>query len=129
MSGPRRIQMSRQHPWRAENPNAVIVARPSKWGNPFDWRDIKPGFRSVNPATSAITEYLTISPKTARELCVLEFRQALAGTYKPDSLTDYPTVDEIRAALAGKDLACWCPLDQSCHADVLLSIAAGEEAP
>jgi hypothetical protein len=28
---------------------------------------------------------------------------------------------EVRLALAGKDLACWCPLDgQPCHADVLL---------
>lgn len=25
--------------------------------------------------------------------------------------------------LRGKDLACWCPLDQPCHADVLLEIA------
>jgi hypothetical protein len=25
--------------------------------------------------------------------------------------------------LAGHDLACWCPLDQPCHADVLLEIA------
>jgi len=25
--------------------------------------------------------------------------------------------------LKGKDLACWCPLDQPCHADVLLKIA------
>ena len=25
--------------------------------------------------------------------------------------------------LAGKDLACWCPLDQPCHADVLLELA------
>lgn len=29
-------------------------------------------------------------------------------------------------ALRGKDLACWCPLDQPCHADVLLEIANGE---
>lgn len=27
------------------------------------------------------------------------------------------------AELRGKDLACWCPLDQPCHADVLLAIA------
>ena len=27
------------------------------------------------------------------------------------------------AELRGKDLACWCPLDQPCHADVLLEIA------
>lgn len=32
---PKRIQMSRQRPWRAENPDAVIVARPSAWGNPY----------------------------------------------------------------------------------------------
>jgi len=32
-------------------------------------------------------------------------------------------VEAIRSALAGKDLACWCPLDQPCHADVLLEIA------
>ena len=25
--------------------------------------------------------------------------------------------------LRGKDLACWCPLDQPCHADVLLKVA------
>ncbi|SII07108.1 Uncharacterised protein [Mycobacteroides abscessus subsp. abscessus] len=27
--------------------------------------------------------------------------------------------------LAGHDLACWCPLDQPCHADVLLELANG----
>ena len=32
-----------------------------------------------------------------------------------------------RSELKGKDLACWCPLDQPCHADVLLKIA-NEEA-
>ena len=35
--------------------------------------------------------------------------------------------DEYRAELAGKNLACWCPLDQPCHADVLLEIANREE--
>lgn len=33
------------------------------------------------------------------------------------------TPDEIRTYLRGKDLACWCPLNQPCHADVLLEIA------
>ncbi|MEK9211512.1 DUF4326 domain-containing protein [Sphingomonas sp. 2378] len=28
-------------------------------------------------------------------------------------------------ALRGKNLACWCPLDKPCHADVLLEIANG----
>jgi hypothetical protein len=34
---------------------------------------------------------------------------------------------EVRAALAGKDLACWCKPDQPCHADVLLCWACGED--
>lgn len=38
-------------------------------------------------------------------------------------------VADIRLALAGKDLACWCPPGQPCHADVLLEIANSEEAP
>ena len=29
----------------------------------------------------------------------------------------------IRESLKGKNLACWCPLDQPCHADILLEIA------
>jgi Domain of unknown function (DUF4326) len=29
----------------------------------------------------------------------------------------------LRRDLAGRDLACWCPLDQACHADVLLEVA------
>jgi hypothetical protein len=33
--------------------------------------------------------------------------------------------EDIRASLRGLDLACWCPLDQPCHADVLLEIANG----
>jgi hypothetical protein len=28
------------------------------------------------------------------------------------------------APLLGRDLACWCPLDQPCHADVLLELLA-----
>lgn len=33
-----------------------------------------------------------------------------------------PVVFDL-SELRGKDLACWCPLDQPCHADVLLEIA------
>lgn len=32
-------------------------------------------------------------------------------------------VDDVVRDLAGRDLACWCPLDQPCHADVLLDLA------
>lgn len=33
---------------------------------------------------------------------------------------------QVRFELGGKDLACWCGLDQICHADVLLHIANAE---
>jgi hypothetical protein len=29
----------------------------------------------------------------------------------------------LRRDLAGRDLACWCPLDQPCHGDILLELA------
>ncbi len=37
--------------------------------------------------------------------------------------TGYPL-----AALRGKNLACWCPLDKPCHADVLLDLANRAQA-
>ena len=36
--------------------------------------------------------------------------------------TPYPPLSELR----GRDLVCWCPLDQPCHADVLLEVANQE---
>jgi hypothetical protein len=35
-------------------------------------------------------------------------------------------VEVIRRELGGKNLACWCPLNQQCHADVLLELANGK---
>ena len=37
----------------------------------------------------------------------------------------YPHIKDVHS-LAGHDLACWCPLDQPCHADVLLELANRE---
>jgi hypothetical protein len=33
------------------------------------------------------------------------------------------SVEDVKRELRGRDLACYCPLDESCHADVLLAIA------
>jgi hypothetical protein len=33
------------------------------------------------------------------------------------------TVGDVKRELRGRDLACYCPLDEPCHADVLLAIA------
>jgi len=33
------------------------------------------------------------------------------------------TVDDAKRELRGRDVACYCPLDEPCHADVLLRVA------
>ncbi len=43
---------------------------------------------------------------------------------KDDGALPYD-VAEVRARLAGRDLACWCPQGEPCHADVLLHWANG----
>lgn len=121
---PRRIQMSRQHPWRAEHPNAVIVARPSKWGNPFP---VSVYGLDLSIALFRNTALGIWNPG----LLAAETDEHLAKTYQAHHdwmhrIGFHPT-EIIRYELRGRDLACWCPLDQACHGDVLLSIAVGEE--
>ena len=111
---PQRVQMSRQHPWRAEHPDAVIVARPSKWGNPERMLD-----RSKAEREDAYWWFARF---------IKERRAGEPATVFIASHIGYPSDAEIVAELAGRDLACWCPLDQPCHADVLLEIANGGDA-
>jgi uncharacterized protein DUF4326 len=49
---------------------------------------------------------------------VAAFRAWLASTQAGKALAD-----AARVELRGRNLACWCPLDGPCHADVLLEIA------
>lgn len=117
---PKRIQMSRQHPWRAENPDAVIVARPSKWGNPF--RVIPRNGRLVfEQVTDVGPFWLGTYPRSWRTEALTEAVERFEKFLNLGHIAI--SVDDVRAQLAGKDLACWCPLDQPCHADVLLEIA------
>lgn len=73
---------------------AVYVGRPTKWGNPH---------RIINTDTGQLD----------REESVVVY----------DCNLDPAIEAAARRELAGKDLVCWCPLDQPCHADVLLRIA------
>ncbi|HLM17336.1 MAG TPA: DUF4326 domain-containing protein [Acidimicrobiia bacterium] len=45
--------------------------------------------------------------------------------YRDDLLGDRlaVTVEDVRHELRGRDLACYCPLDEPCHVDVLLAVA------
>ena len=126
---PQRIQMSRQRPWRAEHPDAVIVARPSKWGNPFKvYRCRCCGMWDVIDENGVT--YL-IDHASARHVTRLDNRREAArnavdlyaGLYGFGSLVPERDPWSIAEQLRGRDLACWCPLDLPCHADWLLAVA------
>jgi hypothetical protein len=86
---PKRIQRRKSAGWRMPI-NVVYVGRPTRWGNPFDWRIC------------------------GRAEAVRLFEVHLTGSN--DLLRD------ARSALSGRDLACWCPLGEPCHADALLKV-------
>ncbi len=107
---PIRVQLSRKKGWRMP-PNTVKVARgrgcsvktlgDNGWGNPFVI-----GSPGVPDAASAVAQ----------------FRAWIEAVIADD----YPHPECTREALKdlrGKNLACWCALDQPCHADVLLELA------
>ena len=82
---------------------AVYVGRPSKWGNPY-----------------------SVSGETTAADAVEMFRDMLNRAPQGDGQwgrKGETVFDTIRREVRGHDLACWCPLNQPCHADVLLEIA------
>lgn len=115
---PERIQLSRRKGWRKPE-NTVVVARPTKWGNPFPV-DVEPFTRA-----DAVRMYRDLVVDRVAWITTDEgtrWEQRNRFTVERQA-RPIPTVDEIRSALAGKNLACWCALDQPCHADVLLALA------
>lgn len=104
---PQRIQLQRRKGWNLQRASlalnglpAVNCARPGRWGNPF-----KIGS--------------TYGPNTIPDACtaVACFRVNLLRGTLPF------TEDDVRRELRGKNLACFCRLDQVCHCDVLLEEA------
>ena len=94
---PQRIQRRRTKGWKMPE-NTVYVGRPTIWGNPY-----------------RVSRYVT------HEQAVNAYRRLLHSSFGQNSLS--VTLPLLKRELAGKDLACWCPLDQPCHADILLEIA------
>lgn len=90
---PHRIRLSRTRGWRMPA-GAVKVDRATRWGNPF-----------------------LAATAQERAVAVARYREWIREPAQA------PLREAARAALRGKDLACWCPLDGPCHADVLLEIA------
>lgn len=102
---PKRIQRKRTKGFKLP-PNTVCVDRTSRWGNPF----------------------VVVKDGDAAE-CVRKYRDMLMPyTHQSkDGMMDFyvaiANMEDIQISLRGKNLACFCPLDQPCHADVLLEIA------
>ncbi|WP_136314449.1 DUF4326 domain-containing protein [Actinomyces procaprae] len=126
---PRRIQRRRTAGWRMPD-GAVYVGRPSRWGNPFrQWLEILASNASADQAVlgippgipDAIHPCWLDTPRAAVEAYLAWLRGDLRAQLVPSP----PSASEIRETLVGRDLACWCPLDEPCHADVLLAVAAG----
>ena len=95
-----RIQLSRAKGWRMP-PNTIIVARPSRWGNPFKAADHGSGTHAQSIAVKLYECWLDRS----------EQAKLMAAAIRD---------------LRGKNLACWCKLGDPCHADVLLELANRE---
>lgn len=124
-----RIQRQRCAGWKKPD-GAIYVGRPTRWGNPFP-RDHEGVAMECIPmkldgddphdraaaATDLYRRWLTGGKVNELIACFLPI---LKG--KP------PTLRQIQRDLGGKNLMCWCPLDQPCHADVLLELANGSGA-
>lgn len=111
---PIRVQRKRTKGWKMP-PNTVSVTRPGIFGNPFLASECREaGYRGTDAEIS--------------QRCVDAFRAWLGPSWRIN--WDGPVSEYARArvlknipTLRGKNLACYCPLDQPCHADVLLEIA------
>jgi hypothetical protein len=103
---PKRVQLSRAKGWRMPE-NTVKVDRSTRWGNPYKTH----------------SDGYPMTPELAVGCFSALLRGDSAGWVMRDTLT---TPHDVRTLLRGKNLACWCALDQPCHADVLLRLANHE---
>jgi len=115
MTDIKRIQRRRSKGWKMP-PNTRDVTRAGHWGNPWDhtfWgRDA-----SVAMYRAWITGETTDAQIHERHSDVMMAGVAQFLIDRRNKLRE--RLPEIR----GKRLACWCALDQPCHADVLLELA------
>jgi hypothetical protein len=137
VSEPKRVQRQRKG-WRMPE-GAVYVGRPGVFGNPAVIECDRSIANTVNPwhlwagdVGPGLGWSVTKAEATAR--AVRFYREWLTRT-KGGRITNrlgdttaaymaqYDEIWKRMDELAGHDLACWCPLDQPCHADVLLELA------
>ena len=109
---------------------AIYVGRPSLWGNPYPVNEIRGMFphqsreEALRTSLRLYREELThwgMSSDYAHVVSEARWERHSAAITQTGArnLGEYAAI-----VLRGKDLACWCPLDQPCHADVLLELAS-----
>jgi len=101
MSKMTRIQRRRTKGWRMPE-NAIYVGRPTRWGNYLR------------------ADMLDLNDRPLGRALVVELDRLATLRFVEEA--DAEEVEAFLAPLRGHDLACWCPLDQPCHADVLLEL-------
>jgi hypothetical protein len=111
---PQRIQRRRSRGWKMPA-NAIYVGRPTRWGNPFNIEEFR--FRSTEPDP----EFSCAC--TSHRRTDAECRQEAVAAFEGWVHSQPDLLDDIKTNLKGRDLACWCPPGQPCHADILLHIA------
>lgn len=121
-NGPRRVQLRRTKGWRKPE-GCIVVSRPSRWGNPYRIEPIGRypwGIGYQVTLTDGGGSVGCFTREGAAEFAVDAYRNAYQRGWHG---LGHTTLDIPQ--LRGRDLACWCPLDQPCHADVLLQLANG----
>ena len=86
---------------------AQSVARPGPWGNPF--------------TIDAVMAETGLAKDAAQAEAVARHERWIRGEIGADRPP--PTLAEIRSALGGKNLACWCREGTPCHVETLLVLA------
>ena len=121
----KRIQRKRTKGWRMPG-NTVYVGRPTEWGNPFKltpdgWILFYSTARHILDPWILWSATGGFNQKDIVELYELWITKD-SYTLASSTLPTVPDIEELR----GKDLACWCILDQPCHADVLIKLLNNE---
>ncbi len=116
---PERIQRRRSKGSKLPE-GAIYVGRPTKWGNPFG---------VGQPCDDPLYRNAVVDGTPLARRGVVENRAHAVELFAFWLVAKVPyTQVDIRRELAGRDLACWCPLPESgqpdhCHAAVLLELA------
>jgi hypothetical protein len=93
--------------------NTISVTRPGKHGNPY-YPGCGLGFGGFDEEMRPVHWRLQTNADMVRH-----FREYIR-LMKRDEPEKF---EQLVAPLRGKNLACWCSLDQPCHADVWLEVA------